>query len=383
MANGLPSNISKIRRLAQKQAETITLGQLMRSRSSEPKRLIELGRWLHVHVPIRLARRLDDFLQLPYHAVQNGHWHDVYTKYVRTLDRVSSFPTIITPRDEQQFCALMQEELQAHSPVAVRISEGYREIRAIYPDTRYDYFLDNLFSTRISSRILVENYVDMRDPVEGHRGVVQRDLDPLPIIKRLAYSLKDLTTSIYGRSPDIEFCGNLSCALDYIPAHVEIIIREVLKNALRATVERHVNKAKKRVVAQDASLPPVVVELQKGDFNVIVKISDQGGGMPKKMQKEAWQYGWTSVDAGNWTDMSSRRSELAGYGFGLPLTRLYAQYFGGEVFMQALPGHGTDVYLVLNNLKEGTPPTEMDDSATALAVNENIVKKSVSTSEDV
>ena len=33
-----------------------------------------------------------------------------------------------------------------------------------------------------------------------------------------------------------------------------------------------------------------------------------------------------------------RRTELAGYGFGLPLTRLHAQYFGGDVFMQALPG---------------------------------------------
>jgi len=210
----------------------------------------------------------------------------------------------------------------------------------------------------------------MRDPVEGHRGIVQRDLDPLPIIKSLADDLRDLTYSIYGKSPDIQFRGNLSCTLDYIPSHVQVIIREVLKNALRATVERHDKKVKNGGAAQDALLPPVVVELQKGDFNMIVKISDQGGGMPKTMQKEAWQYGWTSVDQQNWTT-KSRRSELAGYGFGLPLTRLYAQYFGGEVFMQALPGHGTDVYLVLCHLKEGTPPTEMDDSATALAMNEN------------
>ena len=40
----------------------------------------------------------------------------------------------------------------------------------------------------------------------------------------------------------------------------------------------------------------MVVELQKGDVHVIIKISDQGGGMPKKLQDEAWQYGWTTAD---------------------------------------------------------------------------------------
>ena len=65
------------------------------------------------------------------------------------------------------------------------------------------------------------------------------------------------------------------------------------------------------------------------------------------------------------------RKELAGYGFGLPLTRLHAQYFGGDVFMQALPGHGTDMYLLLNHLKEGSPSTEEDDPSTSLTVTEN------------
>ena len=40
----------------------------------------------------------------------------------------------------------------------------------------------------------------------------------------------------------------------------------------------------------------MVVELQKGDVHVIIKISDHGGGMPKKLQDEAWQYGWTTAD---------------------------------------------------------------------------------------
>merc|ERR1719215_2488106 len=71
------------------------------------------------------------------------------------------------------------------------------------------------------------------------------------------------------------------------------------------------------------------------------------------------------------TERRPKKSELAGYGFGLPLTRLHAQYFGGDVFMQALPGLGTDMYLILTHLKEGTPSTEIDDLSTVLYTREN------------
>lgn len=64
--------------------------------------------------------------------------------------------------------------------------------------------------------------------------------------------------------------------------------RELLKNAFRSTVERHLSR-------QGGELPHVAVELQQGDIHVIFKISDQGGGMPKRLQREAWQYGWTTV----------------------------------------------------------------------------------------
>jgi hypothetical protein len=35
---------------------------------------------------------------------------------------------------------------------------------------------------------------------------------------------------------------------------------------------------------------------------------------------------------------------------GLPLVRIYAKYFGGDLKLQTLEGHGTDVYLRLAHL---------------------------------
>jgi len=377
-SSSLPKNIHRIRELAKKQAATITLGQLMRSTKSDPASMIRQGRWLHETIPIRCARRVDDFIQLPYVVVQNPHFHEVMDTYVETLDAVCAFPEIFTGRDEAAFCELMREHLEKHSTIVSKVSEGYWEVRQAYPHICLDSFLDKLFATRISSRILIENYISMRNLQEDQIGVVRRDMSPLAVIKKKAAMLSRLTRAVYGICPEVEYRGNLACTLDYIPRHVAFVVQEVLKNALRATVERHLPKNGGLATAQ---LPPVVIELQKGDVYVIIKISDQGGGMPKKLQREAWQYGWTTVseeeqitlDPSTWPGQkkAERRKELAGYGFGLPLTRLYAQYFGGEVFMQALPGHGTDMYLLLNHLKEGAASTEMDDPSTAIVRTEN------------
>ena len=39
-----------------------------------------------------------------------------------------------------------------------------------------------------------------------------------------------------------------------------------------------------------------------------------------------------------------------GIHLGLPHCRLYARYFGGDVHIQSMPGHGTSVYINLNHL---------------------------------
>merc|ERR1712061_655292 len=42
---------------------------------------------------------------------------------------------------------------------------------------------------------------------------------------------------------------------------------------------------------------------------------------------------------------NTERSPLAGYGMGLALSRLYAQYFGGDLTLSSKVGIGTDVSL--------------------------------------
>lgn len=377
----LPRSFYQIRECAQQYCKTITLGEIMRTTGSDPASLRGRARFLRQQLPIRFARRIEDIVKLPHVVVSDPQINSVLATYVDTFEALHSMDDIETDEDEGRFLRVIQEQLYKHNPGTRLVADGYRQVRQTYPEIRLDKFLHDHFTTRIATRILMDNYHEMRHPQEGYVGIVCQGMRPLKIVQDICDEIIKLTRSIYGCAPDVEYRGNPDCVLDYIPRHVKYMVREILKNSFRSTVERHKDKQ---------NIPPVVVELQQGDIHVIIKISDQGGGMSKTVQQEAWQYGWTTVkseadqsEAGLYAEESCSwdrnrdggvrrpKSELAGYGFGLPLTRLHAQYFGGDVFLQALPGHGTDMYLILTHLKEGTPSTEIDDLSTMLYNREN------------
>jgi signal transduction histidine kinase len=78
----------------------------------------------------------------------------------------------------------------------------------------------------------------------------------------------------------------------------------------------------------------------------MIKISDRGGGLPKSVERRLWEYGFTTANK------SRRENQIAGYGVGLPLARLYARYFGGDINIHHMYGHGSEVLINLNRLGE-------------------------------
>jgi len=71
------------------------------------------------------------------------------------------------------------------------------------------------------------------------------------------------------------------------------------------------------------------------------RISDQGGGILAEDLSKVWQYGYTTIDHQDsstfsgtsdtnpaWGAESGTQYRMGGLGFGLPMSRLYAEYFG-------------------------------------------------------
>lgn len=100
--------------------------------------------------------------------------------------------------------------------------------------------------------------------------------------------------SAYGIYPAVNVEGDADAAVPFIPHHLRYMMIEILKNAVRATVEFHRAKCTLPVFHQlllvviamllalanryFPDLPPVMVQLVEGPKYVTVRVSDRGGG---------------------------------------------------------------------------------------------------------
>ncbi|PSR79328.1 branched-chain alpha-ketoacid dehydrogenase [Coniella lustricola] len=139
------------------------------------------------------------------------------------------------------------------------------------------------------------------------------------------------------------------------------------------TVELPLPRSEKGSLTSDAIKP-----LDDNAPGVTIRIRDRGGGISPDVLPNIWSYSFTTVSededelvpGGSGSDggggagpggssidalnvISSANggaSSIAGLGYGLPLSRAYAEYFGGGVAVQSLYGWGTDVYLRLKGV---------------------------------
>ena len=125
----------------------------------------------------------------------------------------------------------------------------------------------------------------------------------------------------------------------YIPGHLHYIITEILKNAV---VSHHANKVLDK---------PINVIMAEGKKDVIIKISDFGSGFPISQIEKMFTYAYSTQKLDILPEYEvSNTPIMAGFGFGLPTARLYAQYFGGELYINPLENYGTDVFIYINKL---------------------------------
>lgn len=235
-------------------------------------------------------------------------------------------------------------------------------------------------------------------------GVIDTQLCPADIVRSCEDSVAEVCELKYGVRPSVIINGQIDATFAHVPVHLEYILTELLKNAFRATIESENQREPIEVTiaaASDASqkglgeLKQIMLDqatarhLMKNNEeldsakcdngvgrvdtiepaapaapSITIRIRDRGGGISPDVLPNIWSYSFTtfgdkeaaSVDAGASDGMSTlsrgsgNQSSLAGLGYGLPLSRAYAEYFGGGISVQSLFGWGTDVYLTLQGV---------------------------------
>merc|ERR1712187_402438 len=97
---------------------------------------------------------------------------------------------------------------------------------------------------------------------------------------------------------------------------------------------------------------PITITVTADSDQVVMRIEDAAGGIPFEINQRIWSYMFSTAPKKTEGDYVNRGTPLAGFGVGLPLSRLYATYFGGSLDLFSLPGVGTVTYLHFPRLED-------------------------------
>lgn len=288
--------------------------------------MTETAMHTYTQLPLRLARRVASIHKLPYIVGVNPFITAVSDMYHSSFLRVLNLKPPTNTANREKLTATLAELTNAHQSVIPNLARGFMESRTYISQESAKMFLDEMIRARIGIRVIAEHYLALQTTRPGWIGVIDTRTNPIDILKHVAGRVQDLCDINYGSAPEFVFAGGTPL-FAYIPVHLDYIFMEVLKNAARATVEQSHKIGRHEH-------PPVHVSISQTDDNVVVRIRDQGGGIPATDTHNVWQYSYTTVpEAAADDDFLAIQSQMmmqqasggpiAGLGFGLPMSRIY------------------------------------------------------------
>ncbi|KAH7886816.1 mitochondrial branched-chain alpha-ketoacid dehydrogenase kinase-domain-containing protein [Phlebopus sp. FC_14] len=308
------------------------------------------------------------YAQAPTHAYP-PEVHDYNARFTRTLEAIKRRhdPTVTTVAQG----VLEWQRSRGIKPgmgLGLSAGQGYSggmgggEVQA---------WLDRFYMSRIGIRFLIGQHVALNthQPHKDYVGIICTHANVHDILQEAIENARFVCEEHYAmfRGPPVQLICPSDLTFPYVPGHLSHIVFELLKNSLRAVVERFgPDYEEQSSTAKDGSgssggggYPPIKVIVVEGSEDITIKISDEGGGIPRSAIPLIWTYMYTTM-SGQSLDQDFHASDfqapMAGFGYGLPLSRLYARYFGGDLRLISMDGFGTDVYIHLNKLSSSREP---------------------------
>jgi len=283
-------------------------------------------------------------------------------RYYATVEESMPWPPELVDYN-RRFTKLLQEIKHRHDPVvttmAMGINEYKRQKQRLQIDNSIQSFLDRFYMSRIGIRMLIGQHVALNSSApeqEDYVGIICTQTNVKDLAQEAIENARFVCEDFYGLfdAPKVQLVCKPDLHFMYVPGHLSHMLFETLKNSLRAVVETHGSEAEE--------FPPIKVIVADGKEDITIKISDEGGGIPRSAIPLVWTYMYTTVESTPPIDPDFNKSDfkapMAGFGYGLPISRLYARYFGGDLKLISMEGYGTDVYLHLNRLSSSSEPLQ-------------------------
>lgn len=422
-------------------------------------KLISSGDFVQQELPTRLAHRIREMQELPFAVVSNPHLCRVYEMYYTAFNKFRKFPRIKTLEDNDRFCLLLSDLLNEHLSIIPNLVIGAIEcsMHQTIDNKKLDSFMNSVLRSRISRRVIAEQHLSLTSNFK--KGTYNMDHDPNYIgavflrcnaketVQICGQHATDLIQGLYpeAQMPEIIIEGLTDTNFLYMKSHLDYIIGELLRNSIEATVKKHYFvKDASSPVGVASKPPPIVVSISNTSQNILIRVSDQGGGIPADVLPDLWSFSKgprsqgrldnfkqiptfagiteevaksskstsspsssssisvaelqeeriaqffqqpnslkessitqtlydgsenqgksssssesSSSSSSSLTSLSSRPPYIK-LGMGLPLSRVYADYWDGHLDLHSLEGYGVDVFLRISRLGNQNEKIQLD-----------------------
>lgn len=299
--------------------------------------------------------------------LKSSNIQSVCSWYKKSFAEIRQCDPPTTKETENKFEKVVESIYERHAPTLITMARGAHEIRLqlkqdVNTFADYDEIqsrLDDFYMNRIGIRMLIGQYLALKKPSTGPDmiGLIHKRCSPREAAAQAIETASYQCNRVYGDAPEVSLHGRTDLTFPYVPSHLNYMLQELLKNSMRATVEKY---------GPGNPMPLIRIVIADGEDNedVAIKISDEGGGIARSNINRVWSYLFTTADPEVLQEMLTNedaaisrgfdiRSPLAGLGYGLPVARNYARYFGGELTLMSMEGYGTDGFIYLPRLAEG------------------------------
>ncbi|KAL8272391.1 hypothetical protein Esti_003681 [Eimeria stiedai] len=304
--------------------------------------------FLFHELPVRFASRVKQLESLPLF-----HTEPLIMQVRQTY--VESFKQLRTScvEDPHKFHQVVLDLKRRHAPIVPMVVTGIRNLREVAPqfftEKFVDEFLDGFFLSRIGTEMLTSSYLTPNGVVDMGRC---NNGECIMLFPECASDAERLCHSHYGTCPQIEIWNFNEAHFASVPQYLYYILSELLKNALRATMEhypslrapggdrsssysdskrrswpdhpdrceaeqhsrhlaRNVNRSKRSTTRDrhnqvaphyrtanevaNPNMPPVQLLVAGDDHTISIRLSDMGGGIAADAQPRIWSYMYTTA----------------------------------------------------------------------------------------
>lgn len=381
------------------------------------QKILSSANFVRLELPIRLAMRIRDLQTLPFGVVNNFHLAQIYESYYHLFNAFRKIPHISTVAENDEFCKTISALLDQHVFNLSHLMMGALELSILktLPQDELDNFMSSMLRSRISRRVIVEEHLSLTEIYKKHPyqskppdyiGEIFNDCNAKDHFEIVADLIKDSMVEYFPKRedmPDLVIDGDTTTHFPFMVPHLHYLFGEILRNSFEATMKTHGGSSGK--------LPPIKITIIDSKKLVLFRISDQGGGIPHNKLESIWNFGknpelarqslanfhripglqmysnlqvtpagssivdthdalgQTSLGDINHASTTTKKSTLDQLitrpykyklGLGLPMCKVYADYWNGDLTMNSLEGYGSDTCLTLSKLGFYSHVTQLD-----------------------